>query len=47
MFTSVLYDFRDNSYIFARDHVGIIPLYIGTGKNGERLVASELKGIWD
>lgn len=34
MFSFVLLDTRDNSYIAARDAIGITPLYIGWGLDG-------------
>lgn len=45
MFAFVLFDPRDNSWLIARDSIGIIPLYFGHDKNGSLLVASEMKGI--
>jgi len=45
MFAFVLYDERTDSYIAARDHVGIIPLYIGYGEDGSVWFASELKAL--
>ena len=45
MFAFVLFDPRDQSWIIARDSIGIIPLYFGHDKNGALLVASEMKGI--
>ncbi len=45
MFAFVLFDPRDNSWLIARDSIGIIPLYFGHDKNGTLLVASEMKGI--
>lgn len=34
MFSFVLLDTRDNSFIAARDAIGITPLYIGWGLDG-------------
>jgi asparagine synthase (glutamine-hydrolysing) len=47
MFAFVLYDEAHDRYIIARDHMGIIPLYIGHGKDGSVWVASELKALID
>lgn len=45
MFAFVLWDSTKNRYLVARDTVGIIPLYIGWGKDGSFQVASELKSL--
>lgn len=45
IFAFVLYDATDNSYLIGRDHMGIIPLYIGWDKDGNFYVASELKAL--
>jgi len=46
-FGSLLYD-RDQERIYVtRDHLGIIPVYIGRGSKGEFYVASELKAFHD
>jgi asparagine synthetase B (glutamine-hydrolysing) len=37
MFSFVLLDTRDNSFIVARDAIGITPLYIGWGLDGNSL----------
>lgn len=34
-------------WVAARDHLGIVPLYIGRDKNGACWLASELKALWD
>ena len=47
MFGFVLHDSRDNSFIAVRDHMGIIPLYIGWAADGSVRVASELKALAD
>jgi len=47
MFSFVLFDKRDNSYVACRDHIGITPLYIGYGKDGSVWFASELKALHD
>ena len=45
IFAFALYDVRADSYLIARDHMGIIPLYMGWDKNGTLFVASELKSL--
>jgi asparagine synthase (glutamine-hydrolysing) len=45
IFSFALYDKSDNSYLIARDHIGIIPLYMGWDKFGNFYVASELKAL--
>jgi len=40
-----LYDMEKDEYFIARDHMGIIPLYIGWDANGTFYVASELKAL--
>jgi asparagine synthase (glutamine-hydrolysing) len=45
IFAFALYDSRNDSYLIARDHIGIIPLYIGRDRNGLLYVASELKSL--
>ena len=45
MFGFALYDVQNDSYLIARDHMGIIPLYMGWDKNGTFYVASELKAL--
>lgn len=45
IFGFALYDIEKNEYFIARDHMGIIPLYIGWDKNGTFYVASELKAL--
>ncbi|CAI0399956.1 unnamed protein product [Linum tenue] len=47
MFSFVLLDTRDNSFIVARDAVGITSLYIGWGLDGSIWISSELKGLND
>jgi asparagine synthase (glutamine-hydrolysing) len=42
MFAFALYDKSRNFYMVARDHIGIIPLYMGTDNYGQRYFASEL-----
>lgn len=45
IFGFALYDSRDNSFLVARDHMGIIPLYYGKDEEGQIFVASELKSL--
>ncbi|XP_044505144.1 asparagine synthetase [glutamine-hydrolyzing] 1 [Mangifera indica] len=47
MFSFVLLDTRDNSFIVARDAIGITSLYIGWGLDGSVWISSELKGLND
>ncbi|MFH0841885.1 MAG: asparagine synthase B [Bacteroidota bacterium] len=45
IFAFALYDKLNDCYLIARDHIGIIPLYIGWDKFGNFYVASELKAL--
>lgn len=45
IFAFALYDSDTNTYLIARDHVGIIPLYMGWDQHGHFYVASELKAL--
>lgn len=45
IFAFALYDQRDGSYLIARDHMGIIPLYMGWDPKGQFYVSSELKAL--
>ncbi|WP_233883994.1 asparagine synthase B [Tenacibaculum piscium] len=45
IFGFALYDVEKDEYFIARDHMGIIPLYIGWDQNGTFYVASELKAL--
>ncbi|MBW8242748.1 asparagine synthase B [Muricauda oceani] len=45
IFGFAIYDAEKEEYFIARDHMGIIPLYIGWDKNGTFYVASELKAL--
>src|SRR5690554_286013 len=45
IFAFCLYDIENDSYFIARDHIGIIPLYIGWDEEGTLFVASELKAL--
>ncbi|XP_077239414.1 asparagine synthetase [glutamine-hydrolyzing]-like [Tasmannia lanceolata] len=47
MFSFVLLDTRDNSFIIARDAIGITSLYIGWGLDGSVWISSEMKGLND
>lgn len=47
MFSFVLVDTRDNSFIAARDAIGITPLYTGWGLDGSIWFASEMKALND
>ncbi len=45
IFAFMLYDAEKDCYLIARDHMGIIPLYIGSDEEGNRYVSSELKAL--
>ena len=45
IFGFALYDVANDSYLIARDHMGIIPLYMGWDQDGTFYVASELKAL--
>ena len=45
IFGFAIYDVENDQYFIARDHMGIIPLYIGWDKFGTFYVASELKAL--
>ncbi|MFT5543601.1 MAG: asparagine synthase (glutamine-hydrolyzing) [Glaciecola sp.] len=45
MFAFVLFDNEKNTYLIARDHIGIIPLYTGYDEFGNFYVASEMKAL--
>lgn len=45
IFGFALYNAEKDEYFIARDHMGIIPLYIGWDVNGTFFVASELKAL--
>ncbi|MFT5249069.1 MAG: asparagine synthase (glutamine-hydrolyzing) [bacterium] len=45
IFGFALYDIEKDEYFVARDHMGIIPLYMGWDENGTFYVASELKAL--
>ena len=46
-FGSLIYDEANERIVVTRDHLGIIPVYIGRGAHGEFFVASELKAFHD
>ncbi|MBO6881428.1 asparagine synthase B [Winogradskyella sp.] len=45
IFGFAIYDVEKDEYFIARDHMGIIPLYMGWDKHGTFYVASELKAL--
>lgn len=45
IFGFALYDTHEDTYFVARDHMGIIPLYMGWDQHGTFYVASELKAL--
>jgi len=45
IFAFCLYDAENDAYLIARDHMGIIPLYMGWDELGQFYVASELKAL--
>ena len=45
IFAFALYDIENDVYLIARDHEGIIPLYMGWDHNGTFYVASEMKAL--
>lgn len=45
VFGFALYDVQEDRYFIARDHMGIIPLYMGKDEAGTFYVASELKAL--
>ena len=45
IFAFALYDVENDAYLIGRDHMGIVPLYMGWDKNGSFYVASELKSL--
>ena len=45
IFSFAIYDSIKQKYLVARDHIGIVPLYIGWDSNGTLFVASELKSL--
>ncbi len=45
IFAFALYDEEQDAFLIARDHIGVIPLYIGYDTDGKVFVASELKAL--
>jgi len=45
IFAFALYDIANDVYLIARDHIGIIPFYMGWDKKGNFYVSSELKSL--
>ncbi|MGB2554628.1 MAG: asparagine synthase B, partial [Flavobacteriaceae bacterium] len=45
IFAFALYDSKTNEFLIARDHMGIIPLYMGWDQYGTFYVGSELKSL--
>jgi asparagine synthase (glutamine-hydrolysing) len=45
IFAFALYDETNDTFLIARDPIGVIPLYVGTDDEGHVLVSSELKGL--
>jgi asparagine synthase (glutamine-hydrolysing) len=45
IFGFAIYDTEKDEYFVARDHMGIVPLYMGWDENGTFYVASELKAL--
>ncbi|MCX6267848.1 MAG: asparagine synthase B [Bacteroidetes bacterium] len=45
IFAFALYDRENDAYLIARDHIGVVPLYMGWDKSGNFYVASELKAL--
>ncbi|GAM20643.1 hypothetical protein SAMD00019534_038180 [Acytostelium subglobosum LB1] len=46
-FAFVLYDTKTKSYLAARDPIGVVPMYIGWGKDGAVWFSSEMKALKD
>ena len=45
IFAFAIYDTSKDEYFIARDHIGIIPLYMGWDNDGTFYVSSELKAL--
>ncbi len=45
IFAFVLYDPKRETYLIARDPIGVIPLYVGWDKHENLIVASEMKAL--
>jgi asparagine synthase (glutamine-hydrolysing) len=46
-FGFVSYDTKKDKFYVVRDHIGIIPVYLGRGFNGEIYICNELKAFHD
>lgn len=44
-FAFAVYDAKDDTYFLARDHIGIVPMYVGFDKAGRFYCASEMKAL--
>ena len=47
MYAFILYDSEKDIFIIGRDHLGIIPLYMGYGKSQQVYISSEMKSLVD
>ncbi len=47
IFATITYDIKNDRFWVIRDHMGIIPTYLGRGKEGEFYVSNELKSFHD
>lgn len=45
IFAFILYDADEDAYLLGRDHMGIIPMYMGYDDKGNFYVASEMKAL--
>lgn len=45
IFSFALYDMEKDVYLIARDHIGVIPLYMGWDDENQFFVASEMKAL--
>ena len=45
IFAFALYDKENDTFLIGRDHMGIIPLYMGYDEHGQFFVASEMKSL--
>ncbi|MGL4207401.1 MAG: asparagine synthase B [Aeromonadaceae bacterium] len=45
IFAFILYDAEQDAYLIGRDHMGIIPMYMGYDEHGNFYVASEMKAL--
>ncbi|MCR5535955.1 MAG: asparagine synthase B [Succinivibrio sp.] len=44
-FAFLIYDVTENTVFAARDHMGIVPMYMGSDSEGHLLLASEMKAL--